>query len=268
VTVTGAMPVRGLAPPIALIGLKAYFGHAHTLEWFAGLVCLVEQGRAEGLTIVVAPSATELATLAVRAQEAGIVLAAQDCSRFPMGAWTGELPATLLAEAGARVIEIGHAERRGHLGDTDEVVAAKVQAATAAGLVPMVCVGEPVRGAPADAAAVVVRQLAAALEGAPISAPLLVAYEPVWAIGAREPAPTSHVVEVARRLRAWLTQYPGTPLIYGGAAGPGTYRDLAGVVDGLGLGRRVHDFNGLAAVLDEMREAQMCASGSGGPDEH
>lgn len=247
-------PAR-LAPPIALIGLKAYFGDARTREWFAGLVRLVEQGRADGLTVVVVPSATALATLAAPAEAAGVVLGAQDCSRFGAGAWTGELPAALLAEVGARLVEVGHAERRRHLGDTDEVVAAKARAAVAAGLVPMICVGEPARTSPDDAAAEVERQLAASLDGVPLTAPVLVAYEPDWAIGAAEPAPTAHVVAVARRLRAWLARYPASTLVYGGAAGPGTYRELVDVVDGLGLGRRVHEVDALAAVLDEMREA-------------
>lgn len=256
-----------LAPPIALIGLKAYFGHARTCEWFDGLIGLVAQGRADGLTLVVIPPATELVTLARRADEAGILLAAQDCSPFPAGAWTGELPASLLAEVGARLVEVGHAERRRHLGDTDEVVAAKVRAATAAGLVPMICVGERERGTPTKAAAEVVRQLGAALDGAPTTGTVVVAYEPEWAIGAQEPAPTAHIVEVARDVRRWLNQYPAASLIYGGAAGPGTYRDIAGVVDGLGLGRRVHDLEALAAVLDEMRDARDQTLKSGANDE-
>lgn len=248
------MSVRPLAPPIALIGLKAYFSHARTREWFEGLVELVERGRADGLTIVVVPSATTLATLYGPAVAAGIVLGAQDCSPHPAGAWTGELPASLLAEVGARVVEVGHAERRRHLGETDEVVAAKVRAAIEAGLVPMLCVGERVPAAPAAAAADVESQLAAALDGVDPACPVIVAYEPEWAIGAAEPAPTGHVVAVARRLRVWLGRYPSASLLYGGTAGSGTYRKLAEVVDGLGLGRRVHDIGALAAVLDEMRD--------------
>lgn len=250
------MDARLLRPPIALIGLKAYFSHARTLAWFDGLVGLAGAGRAEGVTVVVVPSATALTALAGPAGQAGVVLGAQDCSRFPAGAWTGELPAPLLAEIGASVVEVGHTERRRHLGDTDELVAAKARAAVAAGLVPMVCVGERARTTPADAAAEVEQQLAASLDGVPTSAPVLVAYEPDWAIGAADPAPTVHVAEVARRLRAWLARYPGSSLIYGGAAGPGTYRDLVDVVDGLGLGRRVHDLGALAEVFDEMREAR------------
>ena len=245
--------MRALTPPIALVGLKAYLGDARTRGWFDGLRGLVEAGRAEGVSLVVIPSATAIAALAAPASALGVVLGAQDCSQFPPGAWTGELPATLLAEVGASVVEVGHAERRRYLHETDEVVAAKARAAAAAGLVPMVCVGERRPAASAMAADEVVGQLAAFLDGVPASAPVLVAYEPEWAIGAADPAPTSHVREVAVRLRDWLGRYADSALIYGGAAGPGTYAELAGSVDGLGLGRRVHDVAELAAVLDEMR---------------
>lgn len=249
------MPLPPPPSPIALVSLKAYFGHARTLAWFDRVVELVEAGRAAGVTLVVVPSATALVTLAGPAQRTGIVLGAQDCSRFGPGAWTGEVPATLLAEVGAQVVEVGHAERRQHLGDADDVVAAKVRAVLDANLVPMLCVGERERGPAAGAAAVVVSQLESALAGAPASAPVLVAYEPVWAIGAERPAPTDHVLEVATRVRRWIARYPAGRLIYGGTAGPGTYRDLAPVLDGLGLGRRVHDVAALGVVLEEMRQA-------------
>lgn len=252
--VASAAADRVLRPPIALVGLKAYFTHARTVEWFSGLVRLVEQGRADGLTTVVVPSATALASLAAPAGAVGVVLGAQDCSPHPHGAWTGELPATLLAEVGARVVEVGHVERR-RLGDTDEVVAAKTRAAVAAGMVPMLCVGEAGAAAPDEAAAQVQRQLATWLAGVPRDAEVLVAYEPDHAIGAAAPASPAHVVAVVRRVRAWLERYPAASLVYGGAAGPGTYRALVGAVDGLGLGRRVHDLHALAEVFDDMREA-------------
>lgn len=241
-----------LPAPVALIGLKAYLGHARTLAWFEGLMDLVGTGLAEGVSIVLAPSATALATLAPRAREAGVELAAQDCSVHPSGPFTGELPANLLAEVGARHVMVGHVERR-RLGDTDAVVAAKVAAAVAAGLAPVVCVGEPERVDVATAAQVSVEQLAAAFAAMPAEHPVMVAYEPVWAIGGPQPAPSEHVVGVAGRLRTWLRRYPAASLVYGGAAGPGTYREIAGAVDGLGLGRRVHEVSALAEVFEELR---------------
>lgn len=249
---TPGLPPSRLAPPVALVGLKAYLGHARTLAWFEGLLGLVAAGRTDGVSLVLAPSVTALAPLAPRALEAGIELAAQDCSVHPAGAWTGELPASLLAEVGAQHVMLGHVERR-RLGDTDEVVAAKLEAAVGAGLAPIVCVGETAPASVEDAASASIEQLSAAIGAMPRELPVMVAYEPVWAIGAAEPAPGEHVVGVCERLRSWLEPFPGASLVYGGAAGPGTYREIAGVVDGLGLGRRVHELPALAAVLDELR---------------
>lgn len=247
--------------PVALVGLKAYFSHARTLEWFEALCRLVEDGRADGLRLVVAPSATALASLAPRARELGIALAAQDCSRHLAGARTGELPASLLAEIGARYVEVGHVERR-RLGDDDDVVAAKVRALVAAGLTPIMCVGEDSRSSPADAASSAWGQLEAALDGVPSWHEVMVAYEPTWAIGAATPAPSAYVGAVARELRACLERFPRASLLYGGTAGPGTYGEIADAVDGLGLGRRVHETADLAAVLDEMRAAPSAAERS------
>lgn len=241
-----------MSSTVALIGLKAYFSHARTLDWFEGLCRLVDDGCADGLSLVVAPSATALASLAPLAAKHGVALAAQDCSRHPAGAWTGELPASVLAEVGVSHVEVGHVERR-RLGDTDEVVAAKVRALVGEGLTPIVCVGEDERTSPIEAAATAVRRLESALADVPSGHPVLVVYEPTWAIGAQSPAPAAHVIAVANQLRDWLNRFPAAGLIYGGAAGPGTYRELAPAVDGLGLGRGAHGVADLAAVLDEMR---------------
>ena len=102
-------------------------------------------------------------------------------------------------------------------------------------------------------AAEVVRQLHAALDGEPAGR-VIVAYEPVWAIGAAEPAPVSHIAAVAERLRAELDSLAGrdgSTVIYGGSAGPGLLAELGDSVDGLFLGRFAHDPDALAGVLDE-----------------
>lgn len=248
--------------PIALVSLKAYLTHAQTLEWFAGLRALIRARRAHGLAVVVIPSATALAVLADGAAEAGVLLGAQDCSREPAGAFTGELPVTLLREVGATVIEVGHAERRRHFGETDEIVAAKTRAVAEAGLVPMVCAGESHisesgRHATEHAATEVIRQVGSALHQVDRSIAAIICYEPVWAIGADEPASAGHIIGVARAVKRWLaTNHPAARFIYGGTAGPGLYPAVAGAVDGLGLGRRVHDVRHLAEVFDEMRSAE------------
>jgi triosephosphate isomerase len=158
-----------------------------------------------------------------------------------------------LAEVGVRLAEVGHAERRRWQGETDEVVAAKTAAAMRHGLTPVVCVGEVESGHPADAARESVRQLRSALTAAPIGR-VIVAYEPVWAIGAAAPAPPAHIRASCAALAAELTQSAdraGSTVIYGGSAGPGLLAALGDTVDGLFLGRRAHDPAGLLAVLDE-----------------
>ena len=138
-------------------------------------------------------------------------------------------------------------------GETDEVVAAKTRAALRNGLTPVLCIGESDRQDGADAARVTIAQLGSALADAP-AGPVIVAYEPVWAIGAPEPAPVAHIQAVCTALRGALDFLPGrsgSAVIYGGSAGPGLLTALGASVDGLFLGRFAHDPATLAAVLDE-----------------
>ena len=117
----------------------------------------------------------------------------------------------------------------------------------------MLCIGEAERLDTPGASRANVEQLAADLEGVP-AGPIIVAYEPVWAIGAAEPAADEHIVTVTRALRAAIDADPeraGSVVIYGGSAGPGLLTRLGDSVDGLFLGRFAHDPDALVAVLDE-----------------
>ena len=117
----------------------------------------------------------------------------------------------------------------------------------------VLCIGEVARSDAASAAVRTIAQLRSALVDAPAGR-VLVAYEPVWAIGAPEPAAVEHISEVTRALRAELDALPGRDgslVIYGGSAGPGLLTRLAGAADGLFLGRFAHDPAALADVLDE-----------------
>jgi triosephosphate isomerase len=155
----------------------------------------------------------------------------------------------MLAELGVALVELGHAERRSHFGEDDAVVGRKVRAAAAAGLAPLLCVGEQAQGSPAAAAEHCLRQVRAAVGPVGASpAGLMLAYEPVWAIGAARPAPHDYVNQVAALLRARLG--PGIPVLYGGSAGPGLLPRLT-AVDGLFLGRFAHEPSHLGLVLDE-----------------
>lgn len=228
---------------------KAYLGAATTRSWLAGVLAAADQPAvADGaVEIAVLPAAPLLTVALDLTRGTPVSVGAQDVSRFAAGAFTGEVSADLLAELGVRYVEVGHAERVRLLGDTPAVVREKIGQATRVGLVPLVCVGEPDRTDPRNAAQVCAAQLEA-MGACGLEA--VVAYEPVWAIGATEPAPPAYVIEVASRLREHLG--PDTRLLYGGSAGPGTFTGLAGAVDGLFLGRYAHDPQQLHAVVDEV----------------
>lgn len=240
-----------------LIGasLKMYFSHAATRAWVAEVADVVaaHPARSSASVFVIPqypsiPAALELAgDLAVGAQD----VAAEDA-----GPYTGEVSAAVLAEIGCRYAEVGHAERRRLFGDTDAVVAAKTHAALRHGLVPVVCVGEEEPLAPQEAAELCSRQVSSALadaEAAGTGGGVVVAYEPLWAIGAPAPADDDHIRGVCSRLREHLgrTDRP-TSLVYGGSAGPGLLTRVSDSVDGLFLGRLAHDPTAVRDILDEV----------------
>ena len=150
-----------------------------------------------------------------------IAWGAQDASEHASGAYTGEVAASMLVEFGCRYVIVGHSERRQYYGDTDAVVAAKAQAVLAAGITPIVCVGETLAerdgGRTED---VVLRQLDAVLAAVGgVAAKVVVAYEPVWAIGTGRTASPGQAQEVHATLRARLARAGAAevPLLYGGS---------------------------------------------------
>ena len=165
-------------------------------------------------------------------QGSAVHLGAQDVSAHDGGAYTGEVSAAMLREFGVRYALVGHSERRQYHAETDAAVAAKAQAALAAGITPIVCLGETLAEREAGATqAVVQRQLAAVLEvvGAQVSQ-LVLAYEPVWAIGTGKTATPAEAQAVHAALRAQLAQ--ATPaaadmlLLYGGSMNAGNAAQL------------------------------------------
>ena len=150
-----------------------------------------------------------------------IAWGAQDVSEHGAGAYTGEVSAAMLVEFGCRYTLVGHSERRQYYGDTDAVVAAKTVAALGTGLTPIVCVGESLGEREAGTTdAVVLRQLDAVLAAVGAVAPkLVVAYEPVWAIGTGRTATTEQAQAVHALLRARLGEAGAAevPLLYGGS---------------------------------------------------
>ncbi|MFD9812203.1 triose-phosphate isomerase family protein [Streptomyces sp. NPDC059080] len=241
--------------PVVGVSLKLYFGLARTRAWLAEVAALRDALAAlpRPVDLFVLPAFPALADARELLAGTGIGYGAQDVHWAESGAWTGEVSAGMLAETGARYVAVGHAERRRHFGETDETVAAKTRAATHAGLVPVICAGERRADDLTGAVEETLTQVRAALSCAAPGSEVVIAYEPVWAIGAREPAPAHHVRAVAGAIRGALRDHDVRGrLIYGGTAGPGTYTELGGAVDGLFLGRLAHDTEGLRKVVEEI----------------
>jgi triosephosphate isomerase len=245
------MADRRLLDLLVAVSLKAYFGQAETRDWLAQLaVTLARAPLPNGVELAVFPSFPLLERARLALEPFGVHVGAQDVSWSESGPMTGEVPASMLAEMGCRYAEVGHAERRRWFGENDQVVASKAEAAARHGLVPLICVGEHRRGGE-DAAAEVVRQARQVVEQMARRA-FVLAYEPVWAIGADEPADAAEVLRVGAALRSSLPDLGAAGrLVYGGTAGPGTLTRLASCFDGIFLGRRAHRIDGLRQVLEE-----------------
>lgn len=238
------------------VSLKMYFGHARALEWIDAVASIARSHPSivdGSVELFVIPSFVAIPASVTRLEGTRVLVGAQDLATDDAGAFTGEVSGTELFEVGARVVEVGHAERRSLFGETDEIVAAKAAAALRNGLAPVLCIGEPVKADPVDAARSCLTQLDSALEGA-APGKVIVAYEPVWAIGAPAPAEPDYIRAVCSELRAAVADWTGregSVVIYGGSAGPGLLSVLGDDVDGLFLGRFAHDPAALRAVIDE-----------------
>lgn len=176
--------------------------------------------------VAVFPPFTDLRSVQtlVNADNLPIKFGGQDVSPHDSGAYTGEVSGAFLAALDASYVVIGHSERRQYHGETDEIVAAKVAAAHRHGLVPVICVGETAEDlAEHGPSAVPVSQLAVALGGVKTGAEVVVAYEPVWAIGSGQAATSDQAQQVCAALRAEVASKLGeevaaaTRILYGGS---------------------------------------------------
>jgi L-erythrulose 1-phosphate isomerase len=213
-----------------------------------------------GVQPFVLPAHTSLA--AVRdclPEDSRVLLGAQNAHWAPEGAGTGEISMRMVADAGARLVEIGHSERREQFGETDETVSRKARAAVDAGLVPLICVGEPAEvrdsGGAEDFVTGQVRAALSALEADEVAG-TLVAYEPIWAIGeAGRPATPEEVSPVLLALRAELGRASrglgSRALLYGGSVTPDNAGQLLDgtPTEGLFIGRAGWDVTRFAAFL-------------------
>jgi len=188
--------------------------------------------RCPQVDVALAPPFTLINAMAEAVQ--AVAVGAQDCHARDSGAFTGDVSAPMLADAGASFTILGHSERRAMHGESSELVKAKAEAAQAAGLSVIVCVGETEAERDAgQAEAVVTGQLAASLpHGAEAAASLTVAYEPVWAIGTGRVAAPADILAMHRAIRARLVEMIGAEagaairILYGGSVNAGNAAEI------------------------------------------
>jgi triosephosphate isomerase (TIM) len=206
--------------------------------------------------LMVCPPATLIAQFSAVAAGTGVAIGGQDCHAERSGAFTGDISAEMLKDAGAAAVIVGHSERRQYHGETDAMVRAKAEAALRAGLLPIICVGET-RGQRDAGQAMAV--IAAQLDGSmPDAADFAVAYEPVWAIGSGQTPRAKDIAEVHGLIRDRLHARYGDKadqlrILYGGSVTPANARELlaADNVNGAlvgGASLKADEFLAIAAV--------------------
>ena len=194
----------------------------------------------EGVEVLVCPPTIDITTVHARMQAAPIALGAQNVYWEAKGAYTGESSCDMLKSAGCTYCIIGHSERRGYFHETDEDMNKKAKALVAAGIVPVFCCGEPEEVREAGTYVdFVCNQVKAGLEGLEITCPkqVVVAYEPIWAIGTGKTATADDAQEVCAAVRKTLAELFGAELadqirvLYGGSAKPANIAELVAKPD-------------------------------------
>jgi triosephosphate isomerase len=211
------------------------------------------------MDLMICPPATLIAAFAALARGSAVAIGGQDCHAAPAGAFTGDISAEMLRDAGASAVIVGHSERRMYHRETDADVCAKALAARRAGLLAIVCVGETKDERAGGATlGVVARQLAASLPDGATAENLVIAYEPIWAIGSGVTPTAVDVAEVHNSIRQAIVARFGTDgqairILYGGSVKPANAAELMNVndVDGAlvgGASLKAAEFLAIAAA--------------------
>ncbi len=218
----------------------------------------------EDVEIVLAPPFTALHAAAEAARNSNVGISGQDLHWEREGAFTGEVSGSMVREAGAEYVIIGHSERRQNFGDTDATVNRKLHAALNARLIPIVCIGETLDERERnETLAVLDRQIKDGFDGITgeqVGA-LVIAYEPVWAIGTGRTATAAQAQEAHAHIRQRLRQWFGGPaadechVIYGGSVKPDNTRDLVGQpdVDGALVGGASLEIKSFSEIIRRAR---------------
>ncbi|HWI86759.1 MAG TPA: triose-phosphate isomerase [Sphingomonas sp.] len=183
-----------------------------------------------GVDVAIAPPFTLLAEASARAEI--VAIGGQDCHQAAKGAHTGAISAGMLVELGASFVICGHSERRAEYGESDSLVQAKARAAQAAGLTTIICVGEDeAERGQGRAIPVITSQLEGSVPAAATAEKLVIAYEPIWAIGSGRTPTCSDIVEMHTMIRARLIRLLGdhgsrVPILYGGSVNPANAADI------------------------------------------
>jgi len=237
---------------------------ADTVKFVKELRALVKD--ITDVDIVVAPPFTALHPAAEAARSSNVCIAAQNLYWEREGAFTGEVSAAMIAESGAEYVIVGHSERRTLFGETDASVNRKIAAAFAGGLTPIVCIGETLdqreRNETFD---VLDRQIREGFDGVTADqlVELVIAYEPVWAIGTGRNATPAQAAEahghIRKRLQQWFGAQPSEQcrIVYGGSVKPDNIRDLASQpnVDGALVGGASLDVKAFFEIVSRSRNA-------------
>jgi len=215
--------------PVIAANWKMHKTAAETAEFIERFLPLVKD--VTGVEIIIAPPFTSLHVARAGLDGSAVRLAAQNIYFEKKGAYTGEVSADMVVDAGCSHVIIGHSERRQYFGESDEMLNRKVSAALDAGLEVIFCVGETLQEREAGKTSDVVgRELEKGLDGTDLSR-VIIAYEPVWAIGTGRTATPEMAQEVHAFIRTRLGDRSGVRILYGGSVKPGNIRSLMEMED-------------------------------------
>ena len=231
-----------------------------TADSLTEIAALAAATKGAACDILICPPATLIAQMAATAKGTDVMVGGQDCHAKVSGAHTGDISAAMLRDAGAGHVILGHSERRADHGETDADVRAKAEAAGAAGLIRVICVGETEAERDAGTTlAIIGRQLAGSIPDGATAADTVIAYEPVWAIGTGRTPTLDQIAEVHDFMRKTLTdrfgaEAKGMRLLYGGSVKPSNAAEIFATanVDGAlvgGASLKAADFSQIVTAL-------------------